>query len=153
MTLLRLIECHPPRHKILTRIRPIWARFNQLVECAEGVIGRSIEHSTTRADVGARFHELRCRPRIGIIAAGHRRTDSADRRDVSKNSSWTSVESTRQTKSARRIADEKVRQIVDHLLLRRTPKQLTKLALHWHDALEKARAGDENLIACMRGDR
>ena len=25
--------------------------------------------------------------------------------------------------------------------------------MHWHDALEKARAGDENLIACMRGDR
>jgi hypothetical protein len=57
------------------------------------------------------------------------------------------------TKSARRFADDKVRHVVDHLLLRRTPRQLAKLALHWHDAIEKARVSDENLIACMRGER
>ena len=153
VTLLRLINAIRPD------MRPHqdsadWGRLNQLVECAEGLIGRSIEHSIIgrmwvrdSMNCGAAPELASLQPdidaRILPIVELFREELILTLRGSQPG----------QTKSARRIADEKVRQIVDHLLLRRTPKQLTKLALHWHDALEKARAGDENLIACMRGDR
>jgi hypothetical protein len=131
-----------------------WARLNRLVECAEGTTGHTIEHSI----IGRMW--VRDSMHSGAVSESRSLQPDIDARILP------TVEMFREeliltlggnqlerTKSARRSADDKVRQIVDHLLLRRTPRQLTKLALCWHDALEKARANDENLIACMRGER
>lgn len=153
VTLMRLINAIRPD------MRPqqdpaAWARLNQLVECAERVIGRSIEHSIIgRMWVRDSMHSG-ATPELGSSQPG------IDARILSIIEMFREEliltlggDQLGRTKSARRIIDEKVRQIADKWMLRRTPRQLTKLALHLHDALEKARASDENLIACMRGER
>jgi len=153
VTLMRLINAIRPE------MRPQqdptdWARLNQLVECAERVIGRSIDHSI----IGQMW--VRDSMHSGAAPESGSLQPDVDARILSivemfrEELIWTlSGDQLGRKKSTRHIVDDKVRQIVDPFLLRRTHKQLTKLALQWHDALEKAGASDVNLIACMRGER